>query len=742
MKKNFTDILMVFPSGGISYASNFKYSLGSAYIIAYLRKNGFNANQFITNESLNVKECVIKIMNYKPRIVGFTVYYSNYMQCVLISNGLKAFNSNIITIFGGPTPSVQPKDILKTIPSVDICVRWEGEETLLELVSALSENNYNFNKVNLVKIKGISFRKDSRIITNPDLNILISNRYIKNYLDKYPSPYLSKVIPASEASSIGIITARGCNQNCVYCNCAVISKRNIFFHSIERVIEELTYFSDSNKISDPISINDDSFTIIPTRAKKICEKIIENNIKIPLTCITRCDKVTEELLDLMWQAGFDSLGFSLESGVPRILRAIGKVNPPDDTSSRDFRKEKEFIDKLKRMTSFAKKIGMKPVFVSIMVGLPSESVQDAQKTLEVIKHLDIDFYQHNYFHIFKGTPIYQNYKKYGYKIRPLGKKNKIFTDNNFPFDVSKIKTAPRSTMEINGKATDYRNLKILSLNPKRKTQKHYFDNLIIYTDVIKQSLIKWSQENLAINGNIIHIYSNKLNYNKLHEQNLSMLYDEYSPTLYYEGYYWEKSNNISSLISGRTLFSGEEKGIPIKLKNTYLALEEYKNGIDNMENLICIDYSALDVQAIYNFLVNTSKNKEIFNYILNSRPLPHFQNLCRWTNEHANCQKLETAIIGNDDSIRICWYSEPIGKIGTPFLDIIRKLQHLHKEKAEERNCKECIEVKSCPKCLFPFPLSSEKYCEKRRKNNTSKPANIIYSLTKFKDLLFKPIIL
>ncbi|MBD3317946.1 MAG: hypothetical protein GF344_19350 [Chitinivibrionales bacterium] len=45
------------------------------------------------------------------------------------------------------------------------------------------------------------------------------------------------------------------------------------------------------------------------------------------SCITRADKVDEELLDLMKAAGFVAIAFGLESAVASVLRNIGKVNP-------------------------------------------------------------------------------------------------------------------------------------------------------------------------------------------------------------------------------------------------------------------------------------------------------------------------------------------------------------------------------------------------------------------------------
>ncbi|MFW9865134.1 MAG: B12-binding domain-containing radical SAM protein [Candidatus Thorarchaeota archaeon] len=734
------DLLMVFPSGGDVFHTHYKHHLGSGYIIAYLRNHGFRAEQFISNEPSNVEDCVRKIMSYNPKIVGFTVYESNFMQCVLISNGIKLYNSKIITIFGGPTPTIQHNEILESIPSVDLCVRQEGEETVLELLLILSKNKFNLIQTEFHGIKGITYRDKSKIVINPDCNVLFLSRRIKNYLDKYPSPYITGIIPSSEAFHTGIITARGCNQNCNYCNCAVLNKRNIYFHSEERVIEELRLINEQKKFIAPIPIFDDTFTIVPSRAKRICEAIIENKFKIPLLGCTRADKITEELIDLMKQAGFVSLAFSLESAVPRILRAIGKVNIPEITHSGNFDKEIEFIEKLKNMTSYAKKIGIEKVIVSIMIGLPGETLQDAQKTLDLIKKLDIDIYTHNIFHIFKGTPIYEYHKKYGYEINSIGGKNKIFLVNNHPFDVYRIHLAPKCSKIQNSKVIDYDTLKILSLNPKRNDKKSYFNNVIINSDMIKPSLVKWIQQNLAINGVIIQLYSDKKNYQRFYEKNEITLFNEFSPTKFYQCYYPEILDGGSVLKSGRKFLYNEEIGIPIELKNTYSALTQYREGHAKMIYSLCEENSENDSEALFKFLGEISKSEDSTDYLMERPPLPRFQTLCRWTNNRANCRTLETAIIGQDDLIRICWYSDPIGTIGDPFSDIIRTLQYLKIDLEINRNCAACKVEENCMKCLYPFPLSSIKYCHLKNSYDTIKPTNLINAFSLLNDFLFKPI--
>ena len=72
MIKRDLDMLMIFAPGGEVKNTHFGYHLGSAYIIAYLNKNGFKTSQFVSNNTNNVNECVKKIMNLKPPVSVIT----------------------------------------------------------------------------------------------------------------------------------------------------------------------------------------------------------------------------------------------------------------------------------------------------------------------------------------------------------------------------------------------------------------------------------------------------------------------------------------------------------------------------------------------------------------------------------------------------------------------------------------------------------------------------------------------
>ena len=738
MTMKYTDILFICPAGGDFYDTEFRYTLGSAYIIAYLRNNGYKAHQFISKKSLNVKECTREILKFKPKIIGFTVLNTNYMQCVLLSRGLKKINPKIITIFGGPTPTVQSEDILECESSVDICVRGEGEEVAFKLLNGLKANDFNLEKTNLEKIWGITFKRKNTVITNPDSDILSSNKSDKFYIDKYPSPYLSNVISSAQAFPLGIITARGCNQNCVYCNCAVLSKKNIYFHSTKRVIEELSFINKNRSSKIPIPVNDDGFTIIPSRAKEICEKIIEYPLDIPLACITRADKIDKELLDLMKQAGFTSIGFSLESAVPKVLRSIGKVNPPDKRDNEIYEREKFYIQNLKDMTIYAKKIGMHPVFVSIMVGLPGETYHDALETIKLVKKLDIDYYAHNIFHIYRGTPIFQIHSKYNYIIKNVGKRNPIFIKNSYPYNVYKIKLGKNSAERQTYKNEDYKSLKILSGNPDTEKCRDFFNNIIINSNIIKENLIKWLHDNLALNGSIIQIYSSKTKFEEWDDKNMEIFCDTLAPTKYYKKYYWEKKKGSMLLKSERMPNYGDDVGTTIKFIDSTLGLKQYNKTNKKVENIICVENSLKDTSSLLGFLEKITEIDDPFNYLLEKKPLPQFMNICRWTSTPANCQTLDTAII-DQDNIKICWFSDPIAKVGDPFSKIKENIKKIHINTILRRQCKKCVRFCDCKKCYFTYPISDVEYCNFQREKNMSIASNLINSLNLLKDLIFEP---
>lgn len=410
------DIIYVCPPS--CKQKEFEKTIGLAYLEAYIKKNGYTSKQLIP-ASLNVDDIAGEIIKENPKFVGFSIYDTNYYYCKLLAIKIKEANPNIIIMAGGPTATFNADLIMTDSSAFDYCQKGYGEFGIIKLL------NYELKFEGfLEEIEGLVYRDKDKIIHNKIANLPTN-------IDMFPSPYLSDIDFFPERKIV--LTSRGCIHNCVYCNCKSMCNKRVYYHSVERVIDELKYISDREK-GAYVLIGDDAFTLDIKRAKEICRKIIGNNIKLNLFCETRVDRLDDELLDLLKKAGFIKMDFGLESAVPKILRNVQKLFYNDNDTS--YEKEKEFLNIMKTAIIKTKKLNLDPM-VNIITGLPGEDENDAKKTLEYIKELGINSYSHNYLRIYAGTELYTEYKKWGYNIKQDAYKLPLIIE--YPYDVNKIK---------------------------------------------------------------------------------------------------------------------------------------------------------------------------------------------------------------------------------------------------------------------------------------------------------------
>ena len=731
------DCLFIFSPGGGNGSDSFLYNIGNAYIIAFLKKHGYYTSTYISRESVRLEKCVREIISLNPGIIGFTVYNTNFLTSVLIAEHIKKDFPRKIIVLGGPTATSYHDFILERYPFIDICFRNESEETFLQFLSGLKQNKFDLRETDLCSIKGISFRLGNRIIVNPDCNNLADNSKCPDYLDKYPSPYLCGVIPGSDAFATGILTARGCNQHCVYCNCAGLSNNRISTHSIERVISELDYlsgFSDNNKV---LSFYDDAFSLIPQRAKAICRAIIENRIRMPLSCITRCDHADEELLDLMKEAGFVSIAFSLESANPKTLRVLGKVHKPEDDPSDTLEKERVFIERFGKMAAYAKKTGIKTVFASIMTGLPFETLEEANKTIEKIDSCPgIDSCSQNILTVYHGTPLFNSYKKYGYKL-DIPDNNPIFSKTIYPGEVvSNVKVSAKSHFHEIHRSVHGNTLKILSMAYDKNNRKEWFSNIILISDTINREFVDWMKMILALNGTMIQIYSDEQAFFSNHETNYENFIRYRTPSLDVRNYYFKKSGDLLLICSHSPFVRTENDRNVITICDFKYVKANLTNAEVSFLKVMCKESDSEDSLLAYSYLNEINEGKDLFASMINRKPYPYFSNLCRWTRDLSNCNKKNTVFVNNMGEVRLCWYGPDIGKVGQSREDIVSNLEFFQELTSERRNCKACTAGDRCVRCVSPFPLSDEDYCIRQKRNDMSKVAEMLICIDTIKQFI------
>ena len=337
--------------------------LGLACIGGSLLKNGHEVKLFDFN--IYGTEKFIELLNdFAPDFVGISFVTPLIKEARKISELTKKINQKIIIVGGGPHVSSFPESSLREA-SLDIGVVGEGDFIINEIVSGKE----------LSQIKGIVYKKGNEIIINQRDN------FIKD-LDALPFPAYSLYekekykVPSAIARKNPVAwveTSRGCVFGCTYCNKSCFG-RTFRVKSPERVVEE---FVKIKKMGfREIHLTDDGFTTNMERAKKICDLLIKSEVNISWSTITgiRVDRVDAELLEKMRQAGCYRVYFGIESGNQKILNNIKKGTT---------------LEQIKKAVGLAKKAKLE-VAGYFMIGLPGETEETMQNTINFAKSLDLD----------------------------------------------------------------------------------------------------------------------------------------------------------------------------------------------------------------------------------------------------------------------------------------------------------------------------------------------------------------
>jgi radical SAM superfamily enzyme YgiQ (UPF0313 family) len=404
--------LFVMPPGGA--ASGFTEHVGIGFLRATLRRAGIAAAQYLPSGAVRLADFADALRAARPRVVGFTVYESNLRACRALARVARQVLPEAVLLAGGPNATFSPEETLELV-GVDACLRGAGEGTVVRLVEAVLGGQAPRARLGrlLAPIPNLLVREGAEVVRTAAASLASFQREHFRELDDLPSPYQAGLLTTAEA---GLLTARGCNQHCTYCSFAELSGRKVAFHGVERVLEDLAawraHLLQAPRLPRSVAILDDAFTLAPERARAICEGIVSRGLQLPFQCETRVDRVDRALLRLMRRAGFTAVAFGLESAVPRVLRAIGKVQPPATASDPAYRRERAWLEEFREAARQARAAGLE-VNVSVIGGLPGESAPDFERTLDFVASLGATGYAHNVLMAMPGTPLHRDLSRSG-----------------------------------------------------------------------------------------------------------------------------------------------------------------------------------------------------------------------------------------------------------------------------------------------------------------------------------------
>lgn len=364
-------------------------SLG--YLAAVLRRKGHRVRILNIGESTELSTAGLKnlLTDFRPQLVGMAAYQRNMLLLQGFCRLIKETDPAVRIILGGPQATFMPSAALNELPEVDFICRGEGEVVIQEVVQALESGRIE------ASVSGTTTR------LSPDHWEEGGEVEPPQDLDTYPSPFLAKVLDLDGLEEAILLTSRGCPYRCLFCYTPRASGKHVRYHSVERVLEEMSWLN--SKGISRFWVADPSFSFKRTRTQELLEGVLRRGIRASLWLETRADLVDEELLRLMAKAGVRLVAYGLESASQRVLELLGK---------------EVSLETLRRAVSMSKAHGLDVELFS-QYGLPGETQQDALHTLEFVRSMvpirgNTNAQQ---MRLYFGAPFAEDPGRYG--IRPL-----------------------------------------------------------------------------------------------------------------------------------------------------------------------------------------------------------------------------------------------------------------------------------------------------------------------------------
>ena len=296
-------------------------NLGIGYLAAVLKEHNFAVEVFDFRQGNQA--LVERVQQIDPLLIGFSLIFQYHTP--LFAKSVRFLRANGITCLicaGGHYPSLRPQEVLKAMPGLDCVVRFEGEDTLLEMATNLAAGRAWHD------IQSIAYLQDDQLVTTP-LRPLIAD------LDALPFPlrrsfsyYHCLGIPTTT-----LLASRGCPRGCTFCSIrrfySIPPGRLRRTRSPANVVQEMTELYNDYGVRIFL-FQDDDFFLIGKRGQAWAEEFLDclqqsalnNSILWKISC--RADEIEPQTFTTLKQAGLYLVYLGLESGNDAGLQTLNK----------------------------------------------------------------------------------------------------------------------------------------------------------------------------------------------------------------------------------------------------------------------------------------------------------------------------------------------------------------------------------------------------------------------------------
>jgi anaerobic magnesium-protoporphyrin IX monomethyl ester cyclase len=350
-------------------------------------------------QSLDWKGLENHIESYQPDIVASSALSTcNTYVAARTLEAAKRVKPDVLTVAGGQHFTATAQESLETYPEIDVIIRGEGEQTLVELAEATSRNS------SLSRLRGISFRHNEKIRHNSP------RRLIEN-LNELPLPgyhfvedvihkYHFTVMAGPNAGYALVEGSRGCQHRCSFCTQWRHWQGIWRAKSPKRIAEEIESCYRDYGIKF-LWLTDDNFGL-GSRASDLCDEIIRRGISDDIMWFMqiRCDDVVQhcKLLPKMRKSGLRWVLLGAESHSSSTLEKFNKKTSPEDA--------KAAVQLLQENDIFAQTM--------FIIGERNDTAESIARLRQFVNDLDPDLAIFAILTPFPGTKIFEEAKQNGW----------------------------------------------------------------------------------------------------------------------------------------------------------------------------------------------------------------------------------------------------------------------------------------------------------------------------------------
>jgi anaerobic magnesium-protoporphyrin IX monomethyl ester cyclase len=392
-------------SGGAEIAGNWPPAW-VAYLSGSLKAAGFTDIHFIdamTND-LSPGQLRVKLAELQPDVVGSTAITPSIYTAEETLELVKEVVPDAITILGGIHATFMYRQVLSEAPHIDLIVRGEGEEIIVDVMRAIDEGRLQEDRR---KIKGIAFLDGDEIVATPAASTV---KNIDGITPDWSMLEWEKYIYVPLGVRVAIPNmARGCPFTCSFCSQWKFW-RDYRVRDPIKVVDEIEELVEKHDVGFFI-LADEEPTINRKKFIQFCEELIARDLpkKIQWGINTRVTDIMrdKELLPLYRKAGLVHVSLGTEAAAQMKLDQFNKETKVADN--------KEAIRLLREADIF--------VEAQFIVGLDNETEETLEETFQMAWDWQPDLANWAMYTPWPFTPLFQE----------LGDKVEIFDFSKYNF---------------------------------------------------------------------------------------------------------------------------------------------------------------------------------------------------------------------------------------------------------------------------------------------------------------------